>query len=64
MQHKILKKKKNSERTPITKNSEPKKIGGNHPAQNNRLNKADMAKILPYSAKKNMANKIEEYSTL
>lgn len=38
-------------------------IGGNQPPKNKTTNKADIKIILEYSAKKNKANVIEEYST-
>lgn len=38
--------------------------GHNHPPKNNKLNKEDIIKILPYSPKKKKAKIIEEYSKL
>ena len=50
----------------INQNEESGKnqIGDNQPPKNNKLTKADNHAILLYSAKKNIAKVIEEYSTL
>jgi hypothetical protein len=39
-------------------------INGNQPPKNNKLNKVDINKILPYSPKKKKAKIIDEYSKL
>jgi hypothetical protein len=48
----------------LKKNSSQSRLYVSHPPRNSITNKADISRILLYSPKKNIANMIEEYSTL